>query len=353
MGKSTPPGEDRAAELIDEIGAANRVLWRSQARQAALMVEFCDARKAADKRIITDHRTTGADPMFKAGEFAACEVSLAVKTSKFITQRTIAMTRRVQSEAPDVWDAWEHGDIDNDKVVRVNRALRRLVHQESKELLNTLVVPVAIEKTPEILGRWLNQFIAEVEPDETDERLRRSFDDRYVSVRPDIDGISVLHAALSSVDAAAVDQILNALASIAEPGDERTKQQRRADALVDLLCGRISNGCHTDFDTNTDTDDHLDDNPPEGARARESDKAGGNKSAAAGGHRSGQSGAGLDLANGESDPAHGVVGPPDGEFSPAEAGPAHVIADQPDNATAHRAVADYINRAKYLNRQLD
>ena len=114
--------------------------------------------------------------MFKAGEFAASEVSLAVKTSKFITQRTIAMTRRVQSEAPDVWDAWEHGDIDNDKVVRVNRALRRLVHDRSKALLNTLVVPVAIEKTPEILGRWLNQFIAEVEPNETDERLRRAFE---------------------------------------------------------------------------------------------------------------------------------------------------------------------------------
>ena len=148
MGKSTAPGADRAAELIDEIGAANRVLWRSQARQAALMVQFCDARKAADKQITSDRRATGGDPMFKAGEFAASEVSLAVKTSKFITQRTIAMTRRVQSEAPDVWDAWEHGDIDNDKVVRVNRALRRLVHEESKELLNALVVPVAIEKTP-------------------------------------------------------------------------------------------------------------------------------------------------------------------------------------------------------------
>ena len=62
MGKSTPPGEDRAAELIDEIGAANRVLWRSQARQAALMVEFCDARKAADKRIITDTEPPGPTP---------------------------------------------------------------------------------------------------------------------------------------------------------------------------------------------------------------------------------------------------------------------------------------------------
>ena len=262
MGKTRPPWEERTTALIDEIGAVNRVLWRSQAQQAALMVEFCAARKAADKQLIANQHADGPDPLFKAGEFAAGEVSLAVKTSKYTTQRIIAMTRRVQAEAPDAWDAWAHGDIDHDKVVRINRALRRLVHDRSKALLNDLVVPVAIEKTPEILGRWLNRFIAEVEPDETDERLNRALDDRYVSVRPDLDGMSFLHAAISSVDAVAVDQLLNAVASIVEPGDERSKQQRRADTLVDLLCGRISNGWHPDFDTNSDTDDHLDDEPP-------------------------------------------------------------------------------------------
>ena len=268
----------RTTALIDEIGAVNRVLWRSQAQQAALMVEFCAARKTADKQLIAANRSDGRDPLFRAGEFAAGEVSMAVKTSKYTTQRTIAMTRRVQAEAPDVWDAWAHGDIDHDKVVRINRALRRLVHDGSKALLNTLVGPVAIEKTPEILGRWLNGFITQVEPDDTDERLNRALADRYVSVRPDLDGISFLHAAISSVDAVAVDQLLNAVASIVEPGDDRTKQQRRADTLVDLLCGRIGNGWHPGFDTNSDTDDHLDDEPPpttptaghkSGARPRE------------------------------------------------------------------------------------
>ena len=262
MGKSRPPWEERTTALIDEIGAVNRVLWRSQAQQAALMVEFCAARKTADKQLIAANRSDGRDPLFRAGEFAAGEVSMAVKTSKYTTQRTIAMTRRVQAEAPDVWDAWAHGDIDHDKVVRINRALRRLVHDGSKALLNTLVGPVAIEKTPEILGRWLNGFITQVEPDDTDERLNRALADRYVSVRPDLDGISFLHAAISSVDAVAVDQLLNAVASIVEPGDDRTKQQRRADTLVDLLCGRIGNGWHPGFDTNSDTDDHLDDDSP-------------------------------------------------------------------------------------------
>jgi len=87
-------------------------------------------------------------------------------------------------------------------------ALRLLVCDRSKELLNTVVVDVAICRTPEILGRWLNQFIARIEPNETDERLNRSLDDRYVSIRPDLNGVSFLFAAMSAVNATAVDQVL-------------------------------------------------------------------------------------------------------------------------------------------------
>ena len=184
---------------------------------------------------------------------------MACSTSKFTAQRVIAMTRRVRAQAPDVWDAWLAGDIDQDKVERVNRALRRLQLDSSKALLNALVVDVAVCKTPEILARWLNQFILETEKNLQDERLQRSLDDRFVSVRPDLDGMSFLTAELSAVDAQAIDQVLTALAGIAEPGDTRTVQQRRADALVDVLLGRVTNGCHVVWDTNTDIDDHLDD----------------------------------------------------------------------------------------------
>ena len=151
------------------------------------------------------------------------------------------------------------GQIDQDKVVRINRALRRLVHASSKQLLNATVVEVAVHQTPELLGRWLNQFIARVEPEEQNERLRRSMEDRYASVRPDIDGMSFLSALMSAVDAAAIDRILSALAAAAPPGDTRSMAQRRSDALVDMLCGRISNGCHVRWDTNDDADDDLDD----------------------------------------------------------------------------------------------
>ena len=170
------------------------------------------------------------------------EIGLAVTATRHSVQRVVARAGRLQSEAPDVWDAWIAGDINEAKAVHINHALLRLVREDSKRLLNALVVPVAVEKTPELLRRWLNRFVARVEPEETDERIRRSLEDRYVSVRPDLDGVSFLNACLSSLDAASVDLMLDALAGIAEPGDPRTKQQRRADALVDLLMGRISNG---------------------------------------------------------------------------------------------------------------
>lgn len=68
---------------------------------------------------------------------------------------------------------------------------------------------------------------------------------------------SVSCAMVSSVDAVAIDQVLAAVAAIAEPGDERNVQQRRADALVDVLLGRMSNGCTTPWDTNSDDDDEV------------------------------------------------------------------------------------------------
>src|SRR6185503_13753649 len=142
------------------------------------------------------------------------------------------------------------------------------------QLLNTLVVDVATHKTAELLGRWLNEFIARVEPDQTNDRLRRCLDDRYVSIRPDLDGISFLNAAIASADADAINQVLNALAAIALPGDTRTFQQRRADACTELLLGKISNGCHVTWENDPDQDDENDDDQEDDQNDDQEDERG-------------------------------------------------------------------------------
>jgi len=223
MGATT----DDAKALVDQIKDQQQVLAAAQAKHAELMLKFSNTRRHLDQQRITDMRNEGADPRYTPGEFAALEIGLATTTNSRKISRTIGIARRLHDETPDAWDAWQAGHIDHDRAARINKALIRLTRDTSKQLLNALVVDVATHKTAELLGRWLNEFVAQVEPDQTNDRMRRSLEDRYVSIRPDIDGISFISAAIASADADAINQVLDALAAIAEPGDTRTFQQRR------------------------------------------------------------------------------------------------------------------------------
>ncbi len=113
---------------------------------------------------ITSMRNEGADPRYTPGEFAALEIGLATKTNKHKISRTIGIARRLHDETPDAWDAWQAGHIDHDRAARINKALIRLTRDTSKQLLNALVVEVAKHKTVELLGRWLNEFVARSNP---------------------------------------------------------------------------------------------------------------------------------------------------------------------------------------------
>ena len=243
---------DRAAGLIDELAAQQKLLAAAQARQAVLMLEFAAVRGSLDQQLIAE---LDRESRFEAGEFASTEIALAITASRHSVQRSMGIARRLREECPDAYDAWRAGDIDLPRAIRINRAMLRLTRQSSKQVLNATVVDVAVCKTAELLGRWLNEFVAKIEPDQVNERMRRSFEDRYASVRPDLDGISFLSAALSSMDAGAIDQILDALARAAGPDDPRNMQQRRADALVDLVLGRVANGCHVAWVDDVETDD--------------------------------------------------------------------------------------------------
>jgi hypothetical protein len=260
-----------AKELVDQIIDQQQVLAAAQAKHAHLMLTFSNTRRALDHTRITSMRSDGTDPRYTPGEFAALEIGLAIKTNKHKITRTIGIARRLHDETPDAWDAWQAGHIDHDRAARINKALIRLTRDTSKQLLNALVVDVATHKTVELLGRWLNEFVARVEPDQTNDRMRRCLEDRYVSIRPDIDGISFLHAAIASADADAINQVLNALAALALPGDTRTFQQRRADACTELLLGKISNGCHVAWHDDPDEDEDEDGEDGEDGENRDED----------------------------------------------------------------------------------
>ena len=180
----------------------------------------------------------------RPGEFASTEIALAlVDTRNRITGR-VGTYRLLRDRQPTVWRAFRAGHVPQEAAELIAGTVRRLTKDESVALLDKLVVDVAACTAPPLLERWLQEFVTRSEPEQQDERTRRKLADRRVRVRPDVDGVSSLWASLSCLDAAAIDAVLTAIASTTAPGDPRTKQQRRADALVDLLLGRVSNGCH-------------------------------------------------------------------------------------------------------------
>jgi len=112
-----------------------------------------------------------------------------------------------------------------------------------------VVVDVAVSKTGELLGRWLNQFVARIEPDQQDERIHRSLADRCVSVRPDLDGMGSVSSAprcppLTPPRSTVCSPPSPLSPTRAIPGPCSSA----ADALVDVLLGRVSNGCHNRWD---------------------------------------------------------------------------------------------------------
>jgi len=156
VGKSTDHNTARAAELIDALVLHHRELAKAQARWAALKLEFSETRSACDRQVIADRQAAGPDPR-QVGEFAGTEISMAMLESKFSVQKTMAIARQLRKGTPDAWDAWQAGDITYDKAERISRTLGKLVRDNSKTLLNHVVVDVAVCKTGELLGRWLRR----------------------------------------------------------------------------------------------------------------------------------------------------------------------------------------------------
>src|SRR6478672_3018434 len=115
MGRAKVPA-GAAGVLIDELIEARRVLARAQARTAEWAVSFADTRTAVDRQMINGLRHEGVDARYRAGEFAANEISMACSTSKFAAQRLPAITRRVPAAVPDAWAAWVAGDIHQDNL---------------------------------------------------------------------------------------------------------------------------------------------------------------------------------------------------------------------------------------------
>jgi hypothetical protein len=106
------------------------------------------------------------------------------------------------------------------------------------------VLPAAPEQTVAAFRRSVQRAVLACAQRTVEQARQHNVSERRVCLRPSGFGTSELWALLPDEGAAALMAAVTALADRTEPGDERTSDQRRADALVhlgrDALAGEVS-----------------------------------------------------------------------------------------------------------------
>ena len=115
-----------------------------------------------------------------------------------------------------------------------------LVSDERIAELVDASVEYASNHTTGQIRQWISRRVVTIDPYAAEVRRQRAMADRRVVITPVSDGMSELWALLPSVQARQIQQSLNAIAHDASTDDPRTADQRRSDALCDVLLGKVT-----------------------------------------------------------------------------------------------------------------
>lgn len=151
----------------------------------------------------------------------------------------LAVADRIRSKAPSTWVAFEAGRIDGARARELSGTIAKLRLPESWHRLDHVGLAYAETHTVAELRSWLKRFVARVEPEGFNARADDERRKRSVEIVHGDDGMSwmtlyqsshVLAAIETRVAAAAKEQKIGA-----DPDDDRTMEQRRADLVSQWL----------------------------------------------------------------------------------------------------------------------
>lgn len=232
---ASPPDEDLLRHVL--LGL-EQVVNRAQALQAEAMVQMRACARMADA---AEARAIGQDLWSREcrEEFVPDEIAALLGCTK-VAAATRYDTACRAADFPAVNQAWRSGVIDARKVATICEQVSCLDPAQAQLLAADAVdyatTPGRVRTAPQ-LREWLQHRVIEADPKAAEENRQRASADRRVVITPRNDGTSELWALLPSVEAHLIQHILTKAAHDAGSADPRTMDQRRADALVDLLLG--------------------------------------------------------------------------------------------------------------------
>ena len=271
----------RQRELNSERGAADPL---SSARQFQILARRAEAAQLAamlDHQDAVESQERVAElPLHarrEARKVPVRQLALELRTSERTVAMLLSCARFARRELPQMWRAFGEGAVDQHRLRLVADAAMGLDSAEHVEALDAAAAEKAPESTAVQLRRWLNRYVARLDPEEFVRSCERAQDHRHVRLQHLENGVSLLQALLPTVQAAAIEKRLRAAArgldgaqprepeAAASPGlspdltsvssdpsspdlagpclqrhDPRTLDQRKADLLAAwLLDGRV------------------------------------------------------------------------------------------------------------------
>jgi hypothetical protein len=228
-------GEVTDAALREELLTCEHTAQMIMARQARAMAEMARRAEHADR--LDEQRLNR--PLWSnecRTEFVADEIAVTLGATKAVAARRYGIACSA-ADLPSVMAAWSSGHVDERKVSVIVEGLQGVDPLFADSLADAAVERAATHTTTQ-LRAWLARRVMTADPGAAQIRRDRATAGRRVMLTPLPDGVSELTAVLPSVQARQVYDTVNTLAREAGSDDRRTMDQRRVDALIDLLVGR-------------------------------------------------------------------------------------------------------------------
>jgi hypothetical protein len=226
-------------EARDLLVALEQLRNSTEAVQAHLMVailhEAQDADAADDARLASQGLPV-LTPTGSREEFVIDELAAHLRCTRVAA--SYRFTTALAADAhPPVAAAWRTGRIDARKVQIIGDALIGLDPVFADTLAEGSVAYGTTHTGPQ-LRTWLTRRVIAGDPNAAKRRCERATARRGVRLTALPDGVAELAAVLPGAQARRIFDTLTSVAHSSDgTGDGRDLDQRRADALVDLVCG--------------------------------------------------------------------------------------------------------------------
>lgn len=228
------PSQVSTVNLVDLIAGCERLARWAEAVQAAAVAELSHRPIYHPDRARDD-----ADELRSAG----CEIALALRLAPATGVDRVVVARRLVEQFPTTLAALRAGEIDLRRARLItevtDRAGLAVAHRVEQRVL-----PKAGQRTLGQHRRAIERAMLAVDPAGAAERHTRAAAGRTVRFYPLEDGMGQLTAELTADGLATVRAVLDAAAATRKqtPGQTRSTDQLRADALVELASRSLATG---------------------------------------------------------------------------------------------------------------